>query len=59
MCRAAVAATAKIGEASAQTAELQRAVERAERSKTHAEARTASLQDEIVDAMTKAESLLQ
>lgn len=53
MRRVAVAATAKTGEATAQIAELQIAVERAERAKAHAEARTASLQDEVADAMLK------
>lgn len=57
MCRAAVAATAKTGEATAQLAQLQIEFERAERSKTHAEARTASLQDEVAGAMTKAARL--
>jgi len=51
MCRTAVAATAKTGEAAAQVSELQRAVERTERAKMHAEARAASLQDEVADAM--------
>ena len=52
-----MAATDKLGRATAQVAELQIAVERAERSKTHAEARTASLQDEVADAMMKAARL--
>jgi len=57
MRRAAVAATAKTGEAAAQVAELQRAAERAERAKTHAEARAESLQDEVADAMVKSARL--
>lgn len=52
-----MAATAKTGEATAQVAELQIAVERAERSKAYAEARTATLQDEVADTMTKAARL--
>lgn len=53
MCRAAVAATEKTGTAAAQAAELQRAVERAERAKNHAEARASSLQDEVAGVMTQ------
>ncbi|KAG0587308.1 hypothetical protein KC19_2G155100 [Ceratodon purpureus] len=55
--RAAVAATAKTGEATAQLAQLQIELERAQRSKIHADARTASLQDEVAEAMTKASRL--
>lgn len=57
MCRAAVAANAKTGEAAAQVAELQRTAERAERAKTHAETRAATLQDEAAVSMMKAARL--
>lgn len=52
-----MAATAKTGEATAQLAELQIAVERAERAKTHAEARIASLEDEVADVTMTAARL--
>lgn len=55
--RAAVAATAKTGDATSQISELKIAVERAERSKLLAEARASTLQEEVADAMMNAARL--